>query len=221
MTSVALTTQKSHTPVPINYTLTNGTPAQLAEAVTEQWQRAQDGLIEILKFGALMIRIDTRLGDGNKRSGEYKGPTLKSWLKDNCPEINYNTAMGYKTAALGLAAAAELPDNMPLLQLMEGDRAFEDDYAEAHARVMDIVSTASISWLKTAGRGPGRPEGSVNPPRKPTTMAQQEEMATIELEELIIAMGEFFARERHLYIMDQTRRQTCRLRLLDLADLLK
>lgn len=153
-----------HTPVPINYTLTNGTVGELAEAINEQWQRAQGGLIEILRFGALMIRIDNRLGGGKQRN-RHSGQTLKGWLKEHCPEINYKTAIGYKAAAVGLAEAAELPDNMPLLALMEGDRAFEDDYAEAHARVMDVIGTASIGFLKAQSRRGGARDGAGRPPK--------------------------------------------------------
>lgn len=141
------------------------TEASVAVAVSAQWQRASDGLREIIKFGALMIKIDRDVLGATGRN-QHSSKTLKGWLTDHCPEINYKTATGYRDAALGLAAAAELPDTMPLLAMMDGDDAFTDELQEAHERMMTVLGTASIGFLKAASRrggariGAGRPSKS-------------------------------------------------------------
>lgn len=177
----------------LDWTLTQGTPDQLSEAINEQWHRAQGGLMEILRFGALMIRIDSRLTGGKSRNG-YTGQTLKGWLSEHCPEINYKTAAGYKAAALGLAEAAGLPEDMPLLALMEGDAAFEDENAEIHERVMSIVGTASIGFLKAAGRRGGAREGAGRPPKA-------EYSADVELTEALIIARRLLDDTRH-WVLD-------------------
>lgn len=139
----------------------------MAVAVSAQWQRAQDGLVEIIKFGALMIRAEQGLAGASSRAGMYKGRTLKGWLSQHCPEINYHTAIGYRDAALGVAAAAEMPDALPLLALMDGEAAFAPEMDAVRARVMQIISGASIALLKGASRRGGAREGAGRPPKTP------------------------------------------------------
>jgi len=136
---------------------------ETAAAVSAQWTRAQNGLGEIIRFGAMMVAIDRALAPANKRGGLYGGKTLKGWLSKHCPEINYKTATGYKDAALGVAAAAELPDAMPLLALMDGEAAFAPEMDAVRARVMQIISGASIGLLKSASRRGGAREGAGRP----------------------------------------------------------
>ncbi len=133
---------------------------ETAAVVSAQWTRAQNGLGEIIRFGAMMVAIDRALAPSNKRAGLYGGKTLKGWLSEHCPEINYNTARGYRDAALGVAAAAELPDALPLLALMDGAA---DEMDATRARVMQIISGASIALLKGASRRGGARPGAGRP----------------------------------------------------------
>lgn len=136
---------------------------ETAAVVSAQWTRAQNGLGEIIRFGAMMVAIDRALAPANKRGGLYGGRTLKGWLSEHCPEVNYFTARGYKDAALGVAAAAELPDAMPLLALMDGAAAFAPEMDAVRARVMQIISGASIGLLKAASRRGGARPGAGRP----------------------------------------------------------
>ena len=133
---------------------------ETAAAVSAQWTRAQNGLGEIIRFGAMMVAIDRALAPANKRAGLYGGKTLKGWLTEHCPEVNYKTATGYRDAALGVAAAAELPDALPLLALMDGAA---DEMDATRARVMQIISGASIALLKAASRRGGARPGAGRP----------------------------------------------------------
>lgn len=50
----------------------------------------------MVRFGTELVEWARYLGEG-RGSGESEG--LKTWLADNCPDINYKTAMGYKRMA--------------------------------------------------------------------------------------------------------------------------
>lgn len=50
---------------------------------------------EVVKFGALLNEVEDFLGNEQCREGSG----LKGWLAENCPEVNYNTAQGYKAMA--------------------------------------------------------------------------------------------------------------------------
>ena len=69
------------------------------DRVSEAYGRvetAKDNLLrECVKFGALLTEVEDFLGNEQCRDGSG----LKGWLSDNCPEVNYNTAQGYKAMA--------------------------------------------------------------------------------------------------------------------------
>ncbi len=161
MTQKTPTTETS-----LTHFLTNDKPAishkEASFCLIAQWDRAQEGLVEIIKFGALLIHFGRAFDDGRRRN-QHSGQTLKGWLAEHCPEINYKTATGYRDAALGVARAAALPDDMPLLSLMEGEGAFAAEHAEIHERVMATIGASSIALLKAESRRGGRREGAGRP----------------------------------------------------------
>ena len=92
-------------------------PAPIAQQLTTQYRAvvAATGqmLREAVKFGAMLMELETILGNKQGRDGEG----VHAWLAENCPEINYMTAMGYKRlatkssimiGAMGLQAVAAL-----------------------------------------------------------------------------------------------------------------
>ena len=60
-------------------------------AKTGEWFRT------IISFGALLDEVASFLGA--RRGRGHDGEGLKTWLEENCPEVNYNTAMGYRAMA--------------------------------------------------------------------------------------------------------------------------
>lgn len=60
-------------------------------AKTGEWFRT------VISFGALLDEVAAFLGA--KNGGKHEGGSLEKWLTKNCPEVNYNTAMGYKAMA--------------------------------------------------------------------------------------------------------------------------
>lgn len=70
-------------------------------------------LEQVVCFGAMLSEWESYVGGWGK-----KGEGLKSWLANNCPEINYATAMGYK--ALGQKAAALIGGGAQALAVLNG-----------------------------------------------------------------------------------------------------
>ena len=62
--------------------------------VNGSWKNA---LEQTVRFGAMLKEWGDFLGASH--GGAHGGDSLKEWLAQNCPEINYNTAMGYKLLA--------------------------------------------------------------------------------------------------------------------------
>ena len=72
------------------------TAAQLLEQYKVVVAAERTSFRERVKFGAMLICWEQFLGEGRGK-GECEG--LKGWLAENCPEIGYNAAMGYKDCA--------------------------------------------------------------------------------------------------------------------------
>ena len=64
--------------------------------VNGSWKNA---LEQTVRFGAMLKEWGDFLGEGRGGAGGGASGGLQTWLAENCPEINYNTAMGYKHLA--------------------------------------------------------------------------------------------------------------------------
>ena len=64
-------------------------------AKTGEWFRT------VISFGALLDEVAAFLGESRGRN--HGGEGLENWLAENCPEVNYKTAMGYKAMAVKCA----------------------------------------------------------------------------------------------------------------------
>ena len=62
--------------------------------VNGSWKNA---LEQTVRFGAMLKEWSDFLGASH--GGAHGGDSLKEWLANHCPEINYNPAMGYKLLA--------------------------------------------------------------------------------------------------------------------------
>ena len=80
----------------------NNSPIDIAGALTTQYQAvvAATGqmLREAVKFGAMLMELETIVGKSHA-GRDSEGDGIKGWLAEHCPEINYATAMGYKSLA--------------------------------------------------------------------------------------------------------------------------
>ncbi len=64
--------------------------------VNGSWKNA---LEQTVRFGAMLKEWGDFLGEGRGGAGGGASGGLQTWLAQNCPEINYQTAMGYKHLA--------------------------------------------------------------------------------------------------------------------------
>jgi len=207
---------------------------RMPEMVTEQWRRAQEGLLEILRFGAMLHEVKGMLERVVPRDnalpghGWNKGTGLKGWLEEHCPEVNYFTARGYMAAVEGLKKTAQVREEAPLLALMgEPDGKAEAVDAETRERVMETIGNSSLRLLREAGRHAserlsGRPRGSGKgeEAREGITPRQRRELAEGKLENLLIKFNLFLQSDSFLLVPLENRQRAARA-LKDYAKILE
>ena len=99
------------------------------EAVSALWQaahRRRDPLAT-LRFGALLLNVSQHVDCspiyGRGKHIVARNPGLKGWLRENCPEIVYVTAMSYRKLAEVACQAIGLPEFLPLDWVLPGTEA--------------------------------------------------------------------------------------------------
>ena len=148
------------------------------QRVSDQYaaiETAKDNLLrECVKFGALLTEVGYFLGEA--RHAKNDGEGMKTWLEENCPEVNYKTAMGYKALAAkcvkmlggGSQAVAVLQDKTEVVPPgedapIEVDSKFIEKRDELFNEVKsrrDLEQTY-FKFMASEGKGkPGRPKGS-------------------------------------------------------------
>ena len=201
--------------------------AEVAAALSAQYRKANLATFEIVKFGAMVLSLEQAL-EGPKAGPGSVG--LKGWLEKHCPEVCYRTIMRHKEVAKAIYRQYSQADSertieafAQALQLDGSEDATAAELACSEA-VKGLVFGKSARQLlfDFASRRSGRPVGSKSlEPYRPISTAEAEEMATIELEGIVNDLASVFTRHMHLKITDAQRRKACRLRLMDLADLIK
>lgn len=152
--------------------------------VSEQYRTVCDTTIkffqEVVKFGALLNEVESFLGDEQCR----KGSGLQGWLAENCPEINYKTAQGYK--AMAAQCATMIGGGTQALACLQWRETVVDPASQAVVAVapsfidrrdalfdqVDSRRKLEKMWIDflCAGRRAGRPAGrKADLSRKPDT----------------------------------------------------
>lgn len=151
---------------PLNY------KCRVSEAYT-RIETAKDNLLrECVKFGALLTEVGYFLGES--RGGKHENGGLKAWLAENCPEVNYDTACGYKALATkcvkmlggGSQAVAVLQDKTEVVppgenEPIEVDSKFLEKRDELFAEVKSRreLEQTYFKFMASEGRR-GRPKGT-------------------------------------------------------------
>lgn len=133
-------------------------------AKTGEWFRS------VISFGALLDEVAAFLGEARHRDNEGKG--LKTWLAENCPEVNVNTAYGYKSMAAkcakmlggGTQAIAAL-QGRDTVSAPGGGKAVDVDTEILEKRdqlfeAADSRRKLEQMYLDFMSRKPGRPKGT-------------------------------------------------------------
>ena len=151
-----------------------------AKAISGQYQvvaRKTGELIrEGIKFGVMLIQWEAFLGVAKRGRGN-EGGGLRNWLELNCPEINYNTAMGYKSLAAknvallggGAVAMAALQGVVEVVNPDGEAVEVSDDVIRRRERIFEEADSRrklerlffEYMGVATEGRA-GRPKGSRN-----------------------------------------------------------
>ena len=209
-------------------------PLSYKSRVSEAYGRietAKDNLLrECVKFGALLTEVGYFLGETQGK----KGGGLQTWLAKSCPEVNYNTAMGYKALAGkcvkmlggGSQAVAVLQDKTEVIppgeeEPIEVESKFIEKRDELFSEVKsrrDLEQTYFKFMASEGRRGPGRPKGSgaAGTPRAKTA---EERVAEAEAETREI-LGKLlaFLRGNWLETVSQQTRDDFARTLRDCAD---
>ena len=153
-------------------------PLNYKSRVSDQYaaiETAKDNLLrECVKFGALLTEVGYYLGEARGRGKDGEG--LQAWLAENCPEVNYNTAMGYKALAGkcvkmlggGSQAVAVLQDKTEVIPPGEDAPVeVESKFIEKRDELFNEVKSRReleqtyFKFMASEGRrGPGRPKGT-------------------------------------------------------------
>ena len=106
---------------------------------------------EMVVFGAMLEQVDDGL-TRNRYNNADKGATasLKSWLEQNCPEINYQTAKSYQRAAEGVRVLAKMAADVPLLPLMGRETPADAALAKVREDVLGVIANSSLNVLRRA-----------------------------------------------------------------------
>ena len=103
------------------------------EAVLAQWNLIQHHrhVLEALRFGAMLLNVSQYVDCspiyGRGKHIVARNPGLKGWLRSECPDITYVTAMSYRKLAEITCKAIHLPEFIPLDWVMPGTESMDGD----------------------------------------------------------------------------------------------
>lgn len=132
--------------------------------------------LERAKLGVILIRWEQYLGEARGRGKAGEG--LKGWLEENVPELNYKTAVNYKSQAEmalkmlggGAKAQAVLLDEPTVTQPDGEVIEIEAEYVAKRDKIFEDVKSRRqleqtyFKFMASEGRrGPGRPKGTTKP----------------------------------------------------------
>jgi len=92
----------------------------IAGQLTDQYEKAVGGLIEQVKFGAMLLQIEPGMNLSRKihsGPGSYDG-SLKQWMHQNCPRVHYGTAMSFKTCAEKVRSELQIGKSTDMAMLL-------------------------------------------------------------------------------------------------------
>ena len=117
--------------------------AQIAAQLTDQYRKAIAGTREVLVFGAMMMSLGSFLSSQNAPAGnnQYtpREDTIKGWLEEFCPSINYKVAYGFYKLAKGLREALAIPMDTDVHRLLT---APEKSLSKKEAKIRALIDGA-------------------------------------------------------------------------------
>lgn len=164
------------------------------QALTQQYERvsrvSNAALREMVIFGAMLDRIDQALTT-SRHNPDGSGMSLKSWLAEKCPTIDYATAMDYKRTMKNFLAYMKLKEDTPLLEMMNVD-CYDDAKKEALRRnVLDTISHMTKYKLRQITDKKDKPGNTQATGRKEVTAVERAARAAADAVELVGSLHAF------------------------------
>jgi hypothetical protein len=133
----------------------------------------------MLRFGAMLIEVDSCLTRETAHVGQrnqHTGETLKSWLSEHCPEVNYKTAMRFKALAQDMRDYCQVPSKLPLTLALPGadgslqldglpPKVNRDRAEKLQRQIWDMVQGSSARQLMFTFKGEDKPLGGYHAPK--------------------------------------------------------
>lgn len=199
-----------------------------AREISQQYgvlaNKANAFIQEAIKFGAILIEWEQFLGKSQGKAGEG----LKNWLEQNCPEIQYKTAMKYKL--LAEKNAQMLGGGAMALAALQGEttvRQPDGEVIDVECKVIEkrdeIFSEANSfqkleqMWLDLFGTGE-KPKAKKEP--KPLPKLSRREEAKAIWNGAMVMLSKSSVRDA-IPLLGEKEARVCYEGLRDLAALLK
>ena len=146
---------------------------QMGQQLTEQYRRATSGMTEVLRFGGMMMQLrehlrDSTRGVAKKGNAEREGTGLKSWLKENAPDVKEATAYRFLNIAEEVSNGFENTSGLTFTQLATtSPEALPEPARVAQQELWDFVSgTSQRSWLDKYDEVEKKERGGFRPTKK-------------------------------------------------------
>ena len=151
----------------------------MGEQLTEQYRRAIGGIVEVLKFGAMMMRVRDHSFSGKKSGNGIKGDGLKGWLTEFAPAVNLSTAYRFMALAEGAQEEFALGKKADLhLLLTAPDEELGDKLRKKKSAIMDFIEGKSQRQLLLAfGNESSNGRGGHHPRRNMADLTAEEKQA--------------------------------------------
>ena len=202
-----------------------------AREISQQYgvlaNKANAFIQEAIKFGAILIEWEQFLGKSSAGRGS-SGEGLKGWLEQNCPEINYSTALKYKL--LAEKNAQMLGGGAMALAALQGEttvRQPDGEVIDVECKVIEkrdeIFSEANSfqkleqMWLDLFGTGE-KPKAKKEP--KPLPKLSRREEAKAIWNGAMVMLSKSSVRDA-IPLLGEKEAKVCYEGLRDLAALLK
>jgi len=139
---------------------------QMGQQLTTQYQRAVSGMVEIVKFGAMMAHVRNTLSNVDKVSARgkaltgngIKGDGLKAWLEQYAPDVKRATAYRFEDVTQAMAeeyvqiVGTRVANKYSLPELVLAEKLPKQAQAKQLQFFEYISGTSQRSWLDRFSR---------------------------------------------------------------------
>jgi len=156
--------KKNNVPAPVEIP-----ESTIAESLSQQYDFLINATHEIVRrtlhFGAALAQAELELGRRGLLNNRKGGQGMQGWLAQHCPNVNYKTAMRWKSLAANVANSLSCTSEQAL-KLLSGD-----DSVQVPSKVTDRLNsyyeanslrklTQQVFDFASEGTSSGRPTGT-------------------------------------------------------------